>query len=296
MEFGKLNNVDKVDFTLPKIDPYTKKILGGKPAQNFKIHFGLPIWGVKEWKGKIYPKDAQPKDFLKYYAQKLKTIELNTTHYRIPDEATIAKWIAETPEDFTFNPKFPQTISHATNYENAKDEARLFCDAIRPLEKRLGMAFIQLPPGVGRLELPNLAKLITTLPPDIEYAAEFRHKNLFKDGILLTSLAEFLTKHKISTVITDVAGRRDVSHTTLTTKKMMVRFIGNNLHPTDFTRIDAWAERIEELKAMGLEELYFFCHENNNEVAPEVAVYTAGKLGVEFTAPVAVSSDQMALF
>ncbi|MGE3759932.1 MAG: DUF72 domain-containing protein, partial [Pseudobdellovibrionaceae bacterium] len=197
MEFGKLQNVECVNFDLPPIDSYTKKILGGKPAENFTLHFGLPIWGQKEWKGKIYPKDAQPKEFLKCYAQVFKAIELNTTHYRIPDEKMIKKWIADTPEDFIFAPKFPQTISHAADYETVIDEAHVFCDSIRILGARLGMTFLQIPPSVGRLQLSNLAKLLVALPKDMNHSIELRHPNLFRNGILLPSLAEFLTKNNI---------------------------------------------------------------------------------------------------
>lgn len=273
MEFGKLSNIERVDFSLPEIDPYTCRTLGGKPSSSFKGHIGLPAWGHKEWKGNFYPPKAQPQDFLKHYSDQLKCIELNTTHYRIPDDKTVQKWIESTASDFVFCTKFPQIISHAANYQLVLPETRLFCEAIRKLGSRLGASFLQLPPTLGRADLSDLAKLITNLPTDLSFAAEFRNMNLFRDGRLLESLAAFLTKHNISTVITDVAGRRDVSHMTLTTKKVLIRFIGNNLHPTDFSRVDVWTKRLSELKSMGLEELYFFCHEPDDIKGPELAKY-----------------------
>jgi hypothetical protein len=75
-----------------------------------------------------------------------------------------------------------------------------------------------------------------------------------------------------------VAGRRDVLHMRLTTPSAMIRFVGNNLHPTDYTRIDAWVERLKVWFANGLQQLYFFVHEPDNITSPELATYLIEKL------------------
>jgi uncharacterized protein YecE (DUF72 family) len=60
MEFGKLESVDHVDWTLPSPDPRTRFYIGA-PASEFLFH----------------------------YARNFNCIELNTTHYQIPTRATL---------------------------------------------------------------------------------------------------------------------------------------------------------------------------------------------------------------
>jgi hypothetical protein len=53
----------------------------------------------------------------------------------------------------------------------------------------------------------------------------------------------------------------------------VIRFVGNNLHGTDYSRVDAWVERIVLWLESGLREVYFFSHEPDNLFAPELAQY-----------------------
>ena len=46
-------------------------------------------------------------------------------------------------------------------------------------------------------------------------------------------------------MITDTAGRRDCAHMHLTIPKVFIRYVGNSLHPTDYTRSDAWVQRMK---------------------------------------------------
>jgi len=75
-----------------------------------------------------------------------------------------------------------------------------------------------------------------------------------------------------------VAGRRDVLHGRVTSYFAMVRFVGNDLHPTDFTRLEDWAERILHWQSMGLKEIWFFTHEPDNLRAPEAAAFLVSLL------------------
>ena len=87
-----------------------------------------------------------------------------------------------------------------------------------------------------------------------------------------------LTEMKIGTVITDVSGRRDVLHNTLTTPNLTLRFVGNELHPTDYTRIDAWCDRLVAWLEMGLKNAYIFVHCGENKFAPELTKYWIDRL------------------
>jgi uncharacterized protein YecE (DUF72 family) len=82
-----------------------------------------------------------------------------------------------------------------------------------------------------------------------------------------------LESYGTGSVITDVAGRRDVLHNRLTLPKAFIRFTGNDLHPTDFTRLNEWLKRIEQWQQMGLQELYFFLHTPEKHLTAELANY-----------------------
>jgi len=79
-------------------------------------------------------------------------------------------------------------------------------------------------------------------------------------------------------VITDVGGRRDVCHMSVTSDYAMVRFVGNNLHSSDFSRSDDWAARLDRWFDQGLKQCYFFIHEPDNVNAPELAAYIHNKI------------------
>jgi uncharacterized protein YecE (DUF72 family) len=64
----------------------------------------------------------------------------------------------------------------------------------------------------------------------------------------------------------------------LTIPTAFIRFVGNNLHKTDYTRIDAWIERIKYWLEQGLQELYFFMHMRDEALVPELTVYLVDKL------------------
>ena len=308
MDFGRLNNVNKIDFFLPDDALQNKTILGkyknksdnveNNSENNLnefpKIYVGCPVWSNKEWRNKIYPSNAKTEDFLKYYSSQFNAIELNTTHYNPADEATIQKWKAlasqkDSRKDFKFCPKFPQPISHERIFlKKAKMLSDSFCETISSFGENLGLSFLQLPPTFEPRHLDLLAYFLEDFPTNIPLSIEFRHADWFRNDSF-SKATDLLEKYNISTVITDVAGRRDVLHQTLTNDKIMVRFVGNTtttdtknlLHPTDYTRIDAWVKCLSVWIEQGLREIYFFCHEPNDNISsPELAVYFIKELNL----------------
>src|SRR4030066_2383504 len=125
MDFGRPENIDSVDFTLPDDHTDTDKLLASLKKRKKKVtrvYVGCAKWGRKEWVGKIYPPKTKEKDFLHYYLEQFNSLELNATHYRIPALETVKKWKAEAQADFKFCPKFPQIISHIRRLKNCDRE------------------------------------------------------------------------------------------------------------------------------------------------------------------------------
>jgi uncharacterized protein YecE (DUF72 family) len=272
MEFGKLQNINKVDWTLPAEDPLTISLLSNIPKTHIPMDFryGAPAWGRKEWLGKVYPLGTKPADFLYHYSRYFNCIELNSTHYRIPEKPQVMRWVAQVPNTFLFCPKIPQLISHEPGGLTDPVLLQLWLNSIAEFGDNLGPCFLQLPPTFDYFRKSELFTFLKMWPDDVELALEFRHRSWFQDGRVLPALTEYLQKRKIGLVITDVAGRRDVLHTTVSSTFVFLRFIGNNLHPTDFQRAEAWAKQIAIWKQLGLPRIFFIIHEPDDISAPEM--------------------------
>ncbi len=276
MKFAKVSSVDNVDFSLPPEPSQNAEILAAlpRPAQQ-TIYIGATGYNMKPWVGILYPFGTKDKDFLRHYGTQFNTIEHNTTHYRIPDAATVTRWREETPADFRFCPKIPQTISHAPDMGLNSGQIPFFADMIRGLEEKLGCCFLQLPPYFTVRSLPLLTRFLKVFPGDVPLAVEARHESFFQNATDTEAFFQLLTAHRASSLITDVAGRRDVAHMRLTNQRVLIRFVGNGLHPTDYTRVDAWAGRLAAWFEAGLHEAYVFTHEPDNLLAPDLSAYCA---------------------
>jgi len=278
MEFGKikdLNMLDQMDFSLARDPAYTQNSLSKSPlVSKPEIYVGCPVWVNKNWVGRIYPIKTKEKDYLSFYTQQFNTLELNVTHYQIPEERTVERWkkMAE-PNFFHFCPKFPQQISHEQILKSEfRTDTQIFCQSISLLDEKLGISFLQLPPYFEPKYLPLLQKFLDFTCRKLSLALELRHPGWFK-SYHLEKLAQILTDRDITLTITDVAGRRDVLHLYLTTPVLFLRFVGNQLHKSDYIRIDQWVDKIEEWIKLGLQKVYFFAHECNNDFAPDLANY-----------------------
>ena len=128
----------------------------------------------------------------------------------------------------------------------------------------------------------NLIIFLESWPQDFPLAIEFRHPEWFRNHRLVGPLEDLLRKHQVTALVTDVAGRRDVLHQSLTTETLMLRLVGNELHPSDFERVDAWMERISHWVDHGLKELYIFPHEPGDGQAVDLGTYMIQQLNERF--------------
>lgn len=281
MDFGKLPDVSMVDFTLPPDSPATLALLRRhSPTSAPQIYLGCTGWGMKEWVGTYYPAHAKPNQYLHWYAQQFNTIELNTTHYQIPNAATVADWYEKTSDtSFRFAPKVPQSISHSSNLLSEIPTMLHFCDMMSGLRDRLGVSFMQMPPTFAPQRLHELRVFLEACPvQDVPLAIELRHEQWFKNIQAREAVFDLLESMRVGTVLTDVAGRRDVLHQRLTTPVAMVRFVGNSLHQSDYARLDAWLTRLQHWVDNGLQTVYFFLHQPDNAHAPAILTYFAEQI------------------
>lgn len=290
LEFGKVKDqqiLEKIPWQAPPKDSLTLKHLE-RPASSpllasTKLYIGAPAWNHKEWVGKIYPDKTKPTDYLKHYAGYFNTIELNTTHYRIPSKDQAQKWreLVEqsaspsssnsfSATQFLFCPKVFKGISHERSGLTDKELLKGWFQGLEGFRPNLGPCFLQLPPTFDYSAKTLLFKLLQQWPKEYRLTLELRHPSWFQEGAVLPALSEYLHSRGIGLVILDVAGRRDLYHGSLSAGFAMIRFIGNSLHPSDYKRAQIWNEQLLHWEEQGLKEVFFFVHEPEDILIPEM--------------------------
>lgn len=147
-----------------------------------KVRVGTSGFSYKEWKGSFYPADLPASRMLEYYAERLPTVEINNTFYRMPKAEMLNKWAAGTSPDFRFVLKAPQRITHRERLRDSGASLSFFFDAARALGSKLGPVLFQLPPFFKK-DVPLLESFLTLLPEDRPAAFEFRHPTWFSEDV-----------------------------------------------------------------------------------------------------------------
>ncbi len=299
MDFGRVaeDELNSIDFSLPGEPVFNKQALSGKAVKHPAVYVGCAKWGRKEWVGKIYPPKTKEKDFLDHYVQHYNSIEMNATHYRIFDEATIKKWIDKAGDKpFKFCPKMYQGVTHRGSLQGKDGVMNEFFKSIVAFEEMLGPIFIQVSETFAPKRKEELFEFLRSLPTDLQFFMEVRHPDWFVKPDICEELFAELAALNIGAVITDTAGRRECAHMHLTMPKTFIRYVGNSLHPTDYTRIDEWVNRMKYWLDKGMEELYFFMHMHDEATSPELTVYLVDKmnkdLGLNLVKPTFINKPQ----
>lgn len=284
MDFGRVpeEELDKIDFSLPADPAFNKVVLKGKPAKQPKVYVGCAKWGRTEWVGKIYPPKTKEKDFLDHYVNHYNSIELNATHYKVYGDAGIKKWTAKAAgRDFKFCPKMYQGITHRGSLKGKNFITNEFFRGIVAFEEFLGPIFVQVSEAFSPKRKEELFEFLKSMPTGLQFFMEVRHPDWFKKPELAEELFSKLKEMNIGAVITDTAGRRDCAHMYLPVPKTFIRYVGNSLHKSDYTRIDDWVKRMKYWLDKGIQELYFFMHMHDEATSPELTVYLVDKMNKE---------------
>ncbi|HEX2138968.1 MAG TPA: DUF72 domain-containing protein [Woeseiaceae bacterium] len=139
-----------------------------------KLYCGTSGFSFKEWKGPFYPKKLPANRMLAYYAQRLPTVEINNTFYRMPRQSVLEGWAAQVPDHFRFAVKAPRRITHIRQLADCSEEAGYFFETLEGLGPLLGVVLLQLPPHF-RADIDKLNAFLELVPCTIPAAFEFRH-------------------------------------------------------------------------------------------------------------------------
>ncbi len=272
MKFGRIDQYLEVDYD--DIATYKKdtSILQTSEQSSTHIYLGATGWSNNSWKGLLYPPNAKANKYLNYYSTRFKTIELNSTFYGIPTLDKIKNWIKETPEDFKFCPKFPQSISHRKDFGMSTGALMQWFDVMRAFEHKLGSSFIQFPNYFDYPRLMEISDHLTKFSDLFSLTIELRNEQFYSEDTF-EALKHFCKNKNIGLVVTDVAGRRDIYHHQFTTNQLLVRWVGNDHTKHNKLRLKKWAEHVKQWTRIGHFDLFFMVHHPDMNQVPITCEY-----------------------
>ncbi len=147
-----------------------------------EAYVGTSGYAYKEWKGKFYPDDLPADQMLRHYAERLRTVEINNTFYRMPAESVLDRWNAQVPDGFSFVLKAPRRITHMGRLKDVGDPVGFFLERANRLAGKLGPLLFQLPPYFKK-DIERLEAFTGLLPEGRRVAVEFRHLSWFDDAV-----------------------------------------------------------------------------------------------------------------
>jgi hypothetical protein len=129
------------------------------------IRIGTSGWSYPSWRPGFYPEGLQPSEFLRFYAERFDTVELNATGYRLPSEDQFKRWADSAPNGFKFAVKLP--LAHL-------DRVTPFLERVQALGDRLGPVriVVQAARDDGLVSF-----VVGSVPPGVELAWDFRHES-----------------------------------------------------------------------------------------------------------------------
>jgi uncharacterized protein YecE (DUF72 family) len=224
-----------------------------------QVHVGTSGYNFPEWKGTFYPEKLPAAQMLPYYAERLSTVEINYTFYRIPNAKTIAGWDAATPAGFTLVLKAPQRITHIARLKDIDDPLRYFLETARKLGQKLGPVLFQLPPNFKK-DVARLGDLLTQFPPDLRCAWEFRHESWYSDDVY-----EMLRRGNAALCVADTED--GTTPLVATARWGYFRLRDEGYGADDLAR---WVETVRQVGAAWEDAYVFFKHEESG-IGPKLA-------------------------
>jgi uncharacterized protein YecE (DUF72 family) len=225
-----------------------------------QLFSGTSGFAYPSWKPGFYPAKLPAKDFLRHYAGRLNSTEINYTFRQLPKTETLKSWVEATPDHFIFSLKAHMRLTHIMKLKDTGSFLEVFFRAIDPLRsaRRLGPVLYQLPPTL-RCDVSLLSGFLELLPSDLRHAFEFRHASWLDDSVYAA-----LEKHGAALCLAE-------SEKLVVPPVMTADFVYTRLRKPDYSEEDraAIAGRSREILSGGRDLYVYFKHEET----PDGALY-----------------------
>lgn len=166
------------------------------------IYIGAQGWNYQDWVGAFYPRGTKSTEFLDLYVKTFDTVEIDSTFYAIPSEASIKAWVSRGSSGFVYSLKLPQQITHEQRLQESEQVLEQFCQRVRALGDKLGCVLIQLPPDFSPRSWTALEKFVALLPSDVRFAIEFRDRT-WVGAPVIDRVLELLAAHQVALALVD---------------------------------------------------------------------------------------------
>jgi uncharacterized protein YecE (DUF72 family) len=216
-----------------------------------RIVAGASGYSFKEWCGTFYPDKMKADAMLAWYSQRLPTVEINNTFYRMPRPEVLSAWAETAPAGFRFAIKSSRRITHMSRIkaESAAEPLGFLYRNLASLGEKLGPVLFQLPPNMKK-DLPRLEAFLALLPEGHCAAFEFRNDTWFDDEVYAA-----LKGAKAALVLSE---REDNAPPPLV-ETAPWGYVRLRLETYSDSDLEQWARRLE---ATGWSEIFvYFMHE-----------------------------------
>ena len=114
-----------------------------------QLYAGTSGWAYPTWKPGFYPANVPARKFLSHYASRLSTVEVNYTFRSTCTDKQLAGWLADTPPDFRFSFKAPQSVTHIRRLRECSGAWQRFVESLAPASsaERVAALLLQFPPN-----------------------------------------------------------------------------------------------------------------------------------------------------
>jgi uncharacterized protein YecE (DUF72 family) len=243
-----------------------------------KVLLGTCGWSYAEWEGILYP---QKQGKLKQYSSIFPTAEIDSTFYRLPEAGTVLRWARQTPPDFRFSAKLPQTITHKKALDVAggiETDIDQFLETMKALTDagKLACVLVQLPPFL-RFNAERFESFLSILPERPSFAIEFRHSSWMNSETI-----KLLEKYRVAYTIVDEPLLPPEVH--VTSDLAYIRWHGRGDRPWfnykySEEQLTEWAPKVQEAAGKAGKVLGYF-NNHFHGYAPENCLQIMEMLGV----------------
>lgn len=228
---------------------------------------GTSGWNKPQWRGYFYPPGLAQRRELEYAAERLATLELNTTFHGLPQPSSFERWRDDTPPHLVFAVKGNRAVTHEARLAGAASTvADFFACGVLGLDEKLGPILWQVPPSLP-FDAASVEAFLATLPQTVGHARalvadrgraeppvtalgdERRIRHCFEvrhSSFLDPAFAAMLQRHSVAAVVVNAPGRPVVRE--LSADFAYVRLHSDAQHHPegyDDATLDAWAARLD---------------------------------------------------
>ena len=239
--------------------------------QKGQLYVGTSGWSYG-WEA-FYPADLPSREYLSYYSQQFRTVEVNYSFYHLPRPSTYENWAARTPRDFTFAVKLSKFITHVKRLSGVDQELEKFLANATALGPKLGPILIQLPPSLS-YDPARLSEFLTAMKAvsatigmerPLRLATEFRHRSWF-DTQGMQEVLPMLTSHGAAFVLAHSNRFPYPEEEPVTSDFMYLRFHGpERMFASQYgrERLMRWVPSLKRWVERGLDVYVYF----NNDMS-----------------------------